>query len=70
MATLSGTERTLLEVAGHRPAKVRAAAHRGAEELAGGDVRDAQTRGQDLRLRALAGAGCADHDEDHRMKPS
>jgi hypothetical protein len=54
-------------------AKRRAFADGGSEQVAGGDVGQAEPLGEDLGLRPLPGARGAEEDDyvpDQRMKPS
>ena len=62
-----GHQRALLHVAPDLGAERRAVAQRGPEQVARGDVRQAERRcARRLRLGPLAGAGRAEHDEDQR----
>ena len=66
-----GHELAALHVAPGLEADRRAVVDGGPEQVAGRDVGEAESRREDRRLGALAGAGGAEQDQEgHRMKPS
>ena len=46
-------------------AELAATGHRGTQQIAGGDLRNAETFDQALRLRAFARTGCSQQDDAH-----
>ena len=65
---LVGDEVTGVHVGLGLPAQLGLPAHVGAEDVAGGDRRDAEPPGDDLRLGALARSGGAQQDDAHYFR--